>query len=43
MSSKADIHRNKLMDLEDTSIIYEVCNTETLEKTYKTVHALHSR
>ena len=38
-----DIQRNKLMHLENTSVIYGVYNTETLERLVKTVHALHSR
>ena len=41
--SKADIQRNKLIHLEDTLVMYGVCNAETLEKLIKTVNTLHSR
>ena len=43
MSSKVDTQRNKLIHLEDTLVMYEVYNTETLEKLIKTIHILHSR
>ena len=43
MSSKVDIQRNKLIHLENTLVIYEVYNAETVEKLIKTVHTLHSR
>ena len=35
------MHRNKLMHLENTLIMYGIYNAETLEKLVKTVHALH--
>ena len=35
-----DMHRNKLMCLENTVIVYEIYNAETLEKLVKTVCAL---
>ena len=43
MSSKADIQRNKLVHLEDTSVNYGVYSAEMLENLIKTVHTLHSR
>ena len=43
MSIQTDIHRNKLMHLENTLVIYGIYNAETLEGLVKTVHALHSR
>ena len=43
MSIKTDIQRNKLMDLEDTLVMYGVYNAELLERPIKTVHILHSR
>ena len=43
MSIQTDIQRNKLMHLENTSVMYRIYNAETLEKLVKTVHALHSR
>ena len=42
MSSKVDIQRNKLIHLENTSVMYGVYNAETLEKLIKTVHTLHA-
>ena len=38
-----NIHRNKLMHLENTLIMYRIYNAETLEKLVKMVHTLHSR
>ena len=38
MDSKADIHQNKLMHLENSMLMYGVYNTEILEKIIKTVH-----
>ena len=35
------MHRNKLMHLENTLIMYRIYNAETLEKLVKTVCALH--
>ena len=43
MSIWTDIQRNKLMHLENTLVMYQVYNAETLERLVKTVHALHSR
>ena len=43
MSLSLNTHRNKLMHLENTLIMYGIYNAETLEKLVKTVHALHSR
>ena len=37
MDSKADIQCNKLMQLENSMLMYSVYNTETLEKVIKTV------
>ena len=42
MDSKADIHCNKLMHLENSMLMYSVYNTETLEKLIKTVHNIHN-
>ena len=43
MSTKTYIQRNKLMHLENTLVMYGVCNAVMLERLIKTVHALHSR
>ena len=43
MSISTDAQRNKLMHLENTSIMYGIYNDETLENLVKTVNALHSR
>ena len=43
MSISMDLQRNKLMHLENTSVIYRIFNTETLEKLVKTVQVIHSR
>ena len=43
MSISTEAQRNKLMDLENSLIMYGVYNMETLEKLVKTAHALHSR
>ena len=42
MGNKADIQCNKLMHLENSMLMYGVCNTETLEKLIKTVHNIHN-
>ena len=41
ISISTDMHRNKLMHLENTLIMYRIYNAETLEKLVKTVCALH--
>ena len=43
MSVLMNTHRNKLMHLENTLVMYGIYNAETLEKLVKTVHTLHSR
>ena len=43
MSVLMNTHRNKLMHLENTLIMYRIYNAATLEKLVKMVHALHSR
>ena len=43
MNSKVDIQRNRHIQLENTLVMYGVCNAEKLEKLIKYVHALHSR
>ena len=43
MSISTEAQRNKLMHLENSLIMYRVCNAETLEKLVKTAHALHSQ
>ena len=42
MSISSDVQRNKLIHLENSSVMYGVYNEETLEKLVKTSHALHS-
>ena len=41
METKTNIQCNKLMHVEDTMVMYDVYNAETLEKLIKTVHGLH--
>ena len=41
MSISTDTHRNKLMHLENTLIMYGINSAETLEKLIKTVCLLH--
>ena len=43
MSVSTNAKRNKLMHLEDTVVMYQIYNAETLENLVKTVHALHHR
>ena len=43
MSLKTAIQRNKLIQLENTLVMYGVHNAETLERLVKNVHMLHSR
>ena len=38
MDSKASIQHNKLMQLENSMLMYVIYNTETLEKLINTVH-----
>ena len=42
MDSKANIQHNKLMQLENSVLMYGVCNVETLEKLITTVHDIHN-
>ena len=42
MDNKANIQCNKLMQLENSMLMYGVYNTETLEKLITTVHNIHN-
>ena len=42
MDSKANIQHNKLMQLENSVLMYSVYNAETLEKLTNTVHNIHN-
>ena len=42
MDNKANIQHNKLMQLENSMLMYGVYNVETLEKYITTVHNIHS-
>ena len=42
MNSKTAIQHNKLMQLENSMLIYGVYNVETLEKLINTVHYIHN-
>ena len=42
MYSKTTIQHNKLMQLENSMLMYGVNNAETLEKLINTVHQIHS-
>ena len=42
MNDKANIQCNKLIKLDDTMLMYGICNAETLEKLIKTVHKIHN-
>ena len=42
MDSKANIHHNKLMQLENSLLMYGVYNAETSEKLITTVHNSHN-
>ena len=42
MDDKANIQHNKLMQLENSMLMYSIYNTETLEKLINTVHNIHN-
>ena len=42
MDRKVDIQCNKLMQLENSVLMYGVYNVETLEKLITTVHNIHN-
>ena len=42
MGCKANIHQNKLMQLENSMLMYSVYNIESLEKLMTTVHNIHN-
>ena len=42
MDSKTTIQCNKLIQLENSMLMYGVCNAETLEKLINTVHHIHN-
>ena len=42
MDSKANIQYNKLMQLENSMLMYGVNNAETLEKLINTVHSIYN-
>ena len=42
MDNKANIQYNKLMQLENSMLMYNIYNAETLEKLFTTVHNIHN-
>ena len=42
MDKKANIQHNKLMQLENSMLMYGIYNVETLEKLINTVHSIHN-
>ena len=42
MDNKATIQHNKLMQLENSMLMYSVYNVETLQKLINTVHNIHN-
>ena len=42
MNNQANIRCNKLMELDNTMLMYEIYNAETLEKLIRTVHEIHN-
>ena len=42
MDNKVTIQQNKLMQLENSMLMYGVYNVETLEKIMTTVHDIHN-
>ena len=42
MNDQVNIQCNKLMELDDTVLMYGIYNAETLEKLIKTVHEIHN-
>ena len=42
MSNQVSIQHNILMKLDDTMLMYEIYNAETLEKLVNTVHQIHN-
>ena len=42
MESKATIEHNKLKQLENSMLMYGICNTEMVEKLINTVHHIHN-
>ena len=43
MSISTDMQRSKFMHLDNSLVMYEIYNAETIENLVKTVHALHSK
>ena len=42
MDSKTTIQCNKLIQLENSMLMYDIYNVETLEKLMNTVHHIHN-
>ena len=42
INSQANMQHNKLIELDDTMLMYGIYNAETLEKLIKTVHEIHN-
>ena len=42
MDNKANVKCNKLMQIENSMLMYGICNVETLEKLINTVHNVHN-
>ena len=43
MEHKVDIECNKIFHLEDSMVMYGICNSDTLEALIDTVHRLHNQ
>ena len=42
MERKTDLQKNKIHHLEDTMIMYGVCNSDTLTELINTAHRMHN-
>ena len=42
MENKINLQYNKLIHLEDSVAMYDICDAETLEKLITTVHKMHN-
>ena len=43
MENQANLKRNKIFHLEDSMVMYGICNSDTLEKLINAVHKMHNK
>ena len=43
MENKVNLEQNRIFHLEDSMVMYDIYNSDTLEKLIDTVHKMHNK